>query len=223
MTAIQLPKDRLISMAELTGATAAMVQPDANVYAVLDPQLPYAKGSHSFQKAVMGMHRVALVNAIEAGTVTARSLSTRVPFCGDGRIDSDWERTSNAYGVTHADALKFCELLAIDVRTAGPASAPEPLKEAAHAVAPATATTTRISRRSKRSDLLTPVIEAAQRECGGLADANSIWPVLIRNADERKGPLIGVSDEGIKWRNDQDDVKFFTLKNLRDRLNRARD
>ena len=72
------------------------------------------------------MHRVALVEAFEAGTVTARSLQTRVPYGELGRIDSDWDRTSLSYGLTYADAAKFCEQLALEARPIDASSDPIP-------------------------------------------------------------------------------------------------
>ena len=73
---------------------------------------------------------------------------------------------------------------------------------------------------AKRRDLLTPVIDAALRECGDQADAAAVWPVLVRYAKEGRRPLIGVSEDGIKWEEAFDGAQFFTLKHLRDRLRR---
>ena len=78
--------------------------------------------------------------------------------------------------------------------------------------------TTAIARR----DLLTPVITAAQNECNDGSSAAEVWAVLICMGEQRRPPLIGVTEDGIKWRNGIDEVKFFTIKNLRDRLSRDR-
>ena len=74
--------------------------------------------------------------------------------------------------------------------------------------------------KTERRDLLTPVIEGARRECADPLDPPAVWAVLVRMAESRKAPLLGVSDEGIKWQDSNDEPKFLTLKNLRDRLRR---
>ncbi|MCU0924727.1 MAG: hypothetical protein MUF44_01450 [Hydrogenophaga sp.] len=77
--------------------------------------------------------------------------------------------------------------------------------------------------RQKRRDLLAPVIEKAQVQSGNRYDAAAVWNVLVTMAKIPDSPLIGVSDEGIKWSDGNDGVKFLKLKNLRDRLKRERD
>lgn len=69
-----------------------------------------------------------------------------------------------------------------------------------------------------RKDLLTPVISSAQRECAAPFDAPAVWAVLVRMAESRTPPLMGVTDEGIKWRNANDEPRFLSLRNLRERL-----
>jgi hypothetical protein len=73
-----------------------------------------------------------------------------------------------------------------------------------------------------RRNLLTPVIEAAQKECGNPSDAAAVWAVLMQMARTPKLPLLGLTDDGIKWQDPNDEPKFFTIKNLRDRLRRTR-
>ena len=72
-----------------------------------------------------------------------------------------------------------------------------------------------------RRDLMAPAIETAQRECMDEFDAPAVWAVLVHMAGAGKSPLMGVSDEGIKWQDANDEPQFFTLKNLRDRLRRS--
>ncbi|WP_169169496.1 hypothetical protein [Acidovorax sp. SRB_24] len=72
-----------------------------------------------------------------------------------------------------------------------------------------------------RRDLLDPVIEAAQKACGNLYDAPAVWAMLVQMAETGKRPLLGVSDDGIKWQDANDEPQFFKLKNLRDRLRRS--
>ncbi len=73
-----------------------------------------------------------------------------------------------------------------------------------------------------RRDVLTPAIETAQKECPDPFDAPAVWAVLVSMAGAGAAPLLGASDEGIKWLNSNDEPRFLTLKNLRERLNRKR-
>ncbi len=73
-----------------------------------------------------------------------------------------------------------------------------------------------------RRDLLTPVIEAAQNECGVQFDVPAVWASMVRMADAGKRPLLGVSDDGIKWQDSNDEPQFLNIKNLRDRLSRSK-
>jgi len=75
--------------------------------------------------------------------------------------------------------------------------------------------------RKARRDLLTPVIEAAQKACGNVNDAPAVWAKLTQMAENGQRPLLGVSDDGIKWQDANDEPKFFKLRNLRDRLRRS--
>lgn len=72
----------------------------------------------------------------------------------------------------------------------------------------------------KRRNLLTPVIERAQRECSAPFEASAVFPVLMRMAEASEKPFIGATDDGIKWKNHNDEIQFLSLKNLRDRLRR---
>lgn len=73
-----------------------------------------------------------------------------------------------------------------------------------------------------RRDLLTPVIEAAQKDCGNPFDVPAVWATLVHMAGAGKLPLLGFSDEGIKWQDSNDGTQFFTIKSLRGRLSRSR-
>ena len=84
------------------------------------------------------------------------------------------------------------------------------MAKAPHAV-PAT-------RRRTRRDLMIPAIEAAQRECTDSYDAAEVWTVLTRMAKEKRGPMLGVTQEGIQWTNSEDELDIFSRKNLGDRL-----
>lgn len=74
--------------------------------------------------------------------------------------------------------------------------------------------------KNQRRDLLTIAIESAQKSCTNPSDAPAIWSSLIQMANAQKPPLVGFSEDGIKWQNANDEIKFFSLKNLRDRVAR---
>ncbi|MCA0439370.1 MAG: hypothetical protein LCH71_02620 [Proteobacteria bacterium] len=76
--------------------------------------------------------------------------------------------------------------------------------------------------RRTRRDLLAPVIEAAQKECANPFDAPAVWAALAQMAEARKRPLAGVTDDGIKWFDTNDDPQFLTQKNLGERLRRMK-
>ena len=75
------------------------------------------------------------------------------------------------------------------------------------------------STRDTRRDLLWPLIEEAQVLCADPLDTHRVWVNLEAMAEKGVKPLQNVEEEGIKYvLNGQ--VKFFTRKNLRDRLSR---
>jgi hypothetical protein len=76
--------------------------------------------------------------------------------------------------------------------------------------------------RHMRRDVLTPVIEKAQRLCEDAFDAPTVWVKLRQMADEKISPLLGVADEGLQWIDSEDHVQYLSLANLRDRLRRKR-
>lgn len=74
----------------------------------------------------------------------------------------------------------------------------------------------------QRRDLLTPVIEHAQKQCSSPADPAAVWPILCAMAERGQKPFVGQSDEGLKWTDAVDRVQFLSIKNLRDRLRNQR-
>ena len=96
-------------------------------------------------------------------------------------------------------------------------SAPEPQAEAPRA-APVVAENSYKVQGTARRNLLTPAIEAAQRMCENQFDAPAVWAVLVQMAQDGKRPLVGVTEDGIKWNDAEDNPQFLTLKNLRDHL-----
>jgi hypothetical protein len=74
-----------------------------------------------------------------------------------------------------------------------------------------------------RSNPLKAVIDKAKSLAEEPNDTHSVWAALAKLAQEnnRPAPLLGYADaEGVKW-DDNGTVKFFTKKNLTDRLRRA--
>jgi hypothetical protein len=62
------------------------------------------------------------------------------------------------------------------------------------------------------------VIEAAQRECNDPQDTTAVWLILERKAAAGERPLKGKTEDGLKWVDEKDDVRFLTRKMLRDRI-----
>ncbi|ARV17766.1 hypothetical protein AEP_00807 [Curvibacter sp. AEP1-3] len=81
------------------------------------------------------------------------------------------------------------------------------------------AASTRSVKPTKR-DLLTPTIEAAQRSVTAPFDAAAVWMVLTNKAEKSVRPFIGLSEDGLKWLDQNDKAQFLSFKNLRDRISR---
>lgn len=77
------------------------------------------------------------------------------------------------------------------------------------------------SAKKARRDLLTPVIEAAQKDCGNPFDTPSVWASLVRMVNAETPPLVGVTEEGLKWKDPNDELQFFSIRSLRSRLRRS--
>lgn len=77
---------------------------------------------------------------------------------------------------------------------------------------------------AKRTNYLTPAIQLAQSKCDGTDKFNApaVFAKLGDMARAKSTPFIGVSDEGLKWLDSNDETHFLTLANLRDRLNRQK-
>lgn len=85
-----------------------------------------------------------------------------------------------------------------------------------HGTVPADST-----RKRGRSDLLTPVIEAAQMACGDPNDTAKVWSELRSMAERKVQPLRGITEEGIQWVDSSDAPKTLKIGALRDRIRRA--
>ncbi|MGN8137660.1 hypothetical protein ACTJLC_23455 [Paraburkholderia sp. 22099] len=74
-----------------------------------------------------------------------------------------------------------------------------------------------------RSNPLKAVIEKARNSAADSSDIHSVWAAFVKLAQDanRPAPLLGYADaEGVKWDADGT-VKFFTKRNLADRMRRA--
>lgn len=70
-----------------------------------------------------------------------------------------------------------------------------------------------------RRDILTPVIELAQKQCDNPKDAAEVWAVLAKLADEKKPPLRGATEDGLQYLKNGD-VAIFKRGSLKKRLDR---
>lgn len=78
------------------------------------------------------------------------------------------------------------------------------------------------ARQNTRRNLLTPTIETAQRDESDPFDTPAIWAKLQDMAEKKIKPLLGKTDEGIQWLDENDELQYLTLKMLRDRLRRQK-
>lgn len=73
---------------------------------------------------------------------------------------------------------------------------------------------------TKKTNVLTSVINIAKEQAFDSSSANDVWNELVKLAKIRQTPLMEFVDgDGIKYQ-DFNEVKFYTLKNLRDKLAR---
>ncbi len=98
--------------------------------------------------------------------------------------------------------------------------APSESKQLLALVAPAVDEPVKAPQPKRRRDLLTPLIEAAQRACQGSNDVPTIFATLQSWAKEKqpRPPLVGVTENGIQWIDSNDRAHELSVKNLRDRL-----
>jgi hypothetical protein len=72
----------------------------------------------------------------------------------------------------------------------------------------------------QRVDLLTPSIREAQSSCKDRSSTAEVWEALKSMARKGNPPFIGVTENGLKYSTESDEIEFFTRKNLLDRLRR---
>lgn len=140
-----------------------------------------------------------------------------------GLID-EWASEQPLLQVTALPALPKSEGPAADVllSQASGASEARPDAPAELRAVPLATEALIASTRGKRRDLLAPAIEDAQRSCTDIFDAPAVWAKLRLMAEQGRRPFIGVSEDGLKWVNSDDDTQFLSLNNLRDRLKRQK-
>lgn len=118
-------------------------------------------------------------------------------------------------------AIAAHELALLDFGSKLPIDAPPEQSTATPAPVVAASNTPAIPK-SKRPDLLTPLIEAAQRGETDPFNAAVIWHKLCNMVDQKIKPLLGKTEDGIQWLDGNDDGQSLSLENLRDRLTRQR-
>lgn len=155
----------------------------------------------------------AATSAIERGNISARSKIQ----------DMHTVQLVELFDVLEwAEATGFTVALKLDgprpARKSAPVQSVE--SDSTPAAAPVVAEGANSAQRRTRRDILTPAIEAAQKECGDPFDAPAVWAVLVQMAQNKKRSLLGVSEDGIKWLSANDEPKSLNLNSLRDRLRR---
>ena len=76
--------------------------------------------------------------------------------------------------------------------------------------------------KNQRPDLLTPLIEKAQRGETDVFSAAVIWPKLCDMAECKTTPFIGKTESGLQWIDANDNPQFLTKDALGDRLRRQK-
>lgn len=70
-----------------------------------------------------------------------------------------------------------------------------------------------------RRDILTPVIECAQKQCRNPKDTAEVWAALVVLAERKTPPLLGATEDGLQFLRDGT-VAAFKRDSLRKRLGR---
>ena len=130
---------------------------------------------------------------------------------------------------TVADVNKWLKKIDIDTYT-WTRQSESPLKEAApeqNAATPAPVVAVDASDapaipKNQRPDLLTPLIEKAQRGETDVFSAAVIWPKLCDMAECKTTPFIGKTESGLQWIDANDNPQFLTKDALGDRLRRQK-
>ena len=74
--------------------------------------------------------------------------------------------------------------------------------------------------RKGRRDILSPIIERAQRECIDRYDVAEVWNMMSGLARRRQTPLYGVVEDGIQYTDESDKPRVLRKKALSERLRR---
>lgn len=74
------------------------------------------------------------------------------------------------------------------------------------------------TKRRSRGDLLSPAIRSARQQAADSDSASEVFNILRACAGSKGHPIVGITDDGLKWFDANDDVQYLTIKKLRDRL-----
>jgi len=74
--------------------------------------------------------------------------------------------------------------------------------------------------KKRESDLVSKVIEAAQRQSDDPTNANLVWLILVDKVEKKEKPFFGKTEEGLQWIDSNDKEQYLSMKNLRDRIAR---
>lgn len=79
---------------------------------------------------------------------------------------------------------------------------------------------TTIHKIKNRSQILDAEISLAKSKALNIEDVSSVWNELVKLANIKTGCLLGLDEKSIKYQ-DGDEVKFFSKRNLSERMSRA--
>lgn len=159
-------------------------------------------------------HLAALQDAEEKLERRKRGLEV-VPETGDVEKIEKAEHAVSAAEITVTEADEALKRLRGDYLD-------EPASDTAKPAPVATASDAQLIRKNQRPDLLTPLIEKAQRGESDPFNAAVIWPKLCDMAEQKVKPFIGKTGDGLQWIDANDDPKFLSKEALGDRLRRAK-
>ena len=153
--------------------------------------------------------------AAKRGHLAPRSSATLLPLPG-----AIGELLLDCF-VTLENFMSFAARFEISVRVAEVVLEPQ-ATTASPAPAVVTASDAPAKLKNQRPDLLTPLIQKAQRDEPDPFSAAVIWPKLCDMAELKTNPFVGKTESGLKWTDANDSFKFLTKEALADRLRRAK-
>ncbi|WP_146749802.1 hypothetical protein [Paraburkholderia bryophila] len=133
-----------------------------------------------------------------------------IRWCQTRGFDTSWLRSIEEDAVNREREVALLSPDGLPVKEDGQTCSSTPRSITKHAI-------------GTRSNPLRAVIEKAKSSAADPSDIHSVWASLVKLAQNtnRPAPLLGYADvEGVKW-DANGTVKFFTKKNLADRMRRA--